>query len=111
MSESQLQSLEKELTAIKAIISNAMQTIATNGTVKISEGLEKRIEKLCEKLMKLPPKNAKKLGEQLPLLVNSLDIIANDIKKVISNSEKNKKTSMKKASQAYQSTLLNKRII
>ena len=82
MSRFQIQSLEKELSELKIIISTAKDALATNGAVKIPEALEKRIEALCEQLIRLPPKNAKQLGRKLLSLVNLLDTIANDLKKV-----------------------------
>ena len=108
MSESQIKFLEKELSELKIIISTAKQAIETNETAEIPCILEKKIKTLCEQLVKLPPHNAKQLGEQLPHLVNLLDIIASDLKKVTFSSQSNRKTLLKKTSQAYQSTLLYK---
>ena len=111
MSESQIQVLEKELSELKVIISTTKQAIATNETLEIPSVLEKRIQILCEQLIKLPPEKAKQLGEQLPHLVNLLDIIASDLKKVTFSSQSKRKTLLKKTSQAYQSTLLYKSTI
>jgi glyceraldehyde-3-phosphate dehydrogenase/erythrose-4-phosphate dehydrogenase len=111
MSKSQIQFLEKELSELKVIISTTKQAIATNETVKIPSILEKRIKKLCEQLIKLPPENAKQLGEKLPHLVNLLDAIVSDLKKITLSSESNRKTLLKKTSKAYQSTLLYKSTI
>jgi glyceraldehyde-3-phosphate dehydrogenase/erythrose-4-phosphate dehydrogenase len=108
MSEPKIQFLEKELSELKVIISTAKQAIETKGTAEIPSILEKRIQILCEQLIKLPPKNAKQLGKQLPHLVNLLDTMASDLKKITFRSQSNKKTLLKKTSQAYQSTLLYK---
>lgn len=108
MSRTHIKYLEKELSELQIIISNTKQTMVANGTVKIPSTLEKRIKVLCKQLIKLPPKDAKQLGEQLPHLVTLLDAIADDLKKVTISSEPNKKTLLRKASQAYQSTLLYK---
>jgi hypothetical protein len=108
MSEGQIQFLEKELSELKTIISTVKHAIATKGSAEIPEILEKRIKILCEQLIKLPPTNAKKLGEQLLDLVNLLDTVASDLKKVTSNSKSKRKILLKKTSRAYQSTLLYK---
>jgi hypothetical protein len=63
---------------------------------------------LCDELPKLSPKDAKKLGEQLPSLIKSLDNITIMIKKSVDRNNATNQELIKKAKKAYKTTTLYK---
>ena len=104
MDKSKLNSLEAQLTDIKSLLKESEQSFLTGSFFESPTRLENLIKSLCDELPKLPPKDAKKLGEQLPSLIKSLDTMTIMIKKSVDRNNATNQELIKKAKKAYKTT-------
>ena len=101
--------LEIELEKVKSLLTKSEYSLQKDGAIPNSSEIEIRINKLCKQLPTIEPQEAKRLAQQLPYLINSLDKIAEIIKERKSNDILTDKTLITKASKAYKSASKYKR--
>ena len=108
MDKSKFDSLEAQLTDIKSLLNESEQSFLSGDFFESPTRLENLVKSLCDELPKLPPKDAKKLGEQLPSLIKSLDTMTIMIKKSVDRNNANNQELIKKAKKAYKTTTIYK---
>ena len=108
MDKSKFDSLEAQLTDIKSLLNESEQGCLSGDFFEAPTRLEILVKSLCDELPKLSPKDAKKLGEQLPSLIKSLDNITIMIKKSVDRNNATNQELIKKAKKAYKTTTLYK---
>ena len=108
MDKSKLNSLEAQLTDIKSLLKESEQSFLTGSFFESPTRLENLVKSLCDELPKLPPKDAKKLGEQLPSLIKSLDTMTIMIKKSVDRNNATNQELIKKANKAYKTSKMYK---
>ena len=108
MNKSKFDLLEVQLADVKSLLSKSEQSLLNGDFLEAPTGLEVLVKNLCDELPKLPSKEAKRLGEQLPNLIKSLDNITKMIKKSIDPNNANNKELIKKAKKAYKTTTIYK---
>ena len=108
MDKSKFDLLEVQLADVKSLLSKSEQSLLNGDFLEAPTGLEALVKNLCDELPKLPSKDAKRLGEQLPNLIKSLDTITKMIKKSIDPNNANNKELIKKAKKAYKTTTIYK---
>ena len=108
MDKSKFDSLEAQLTDIKSLLNESEQSFLRGDFFESPTRLENLVKSLCDELPKLPPKDAKKLGEQLPSLIKSLDTMTIMIKKSVDQNNANNQELIKKAKKAYKTTTIYK---
>ena len=108
MDKSKFDSLEAQLTDIKSLLNESEQSFLSGDFFESPTRLENLVKSLCDELPKLPPKDAKKLGEQLPSLIKSLDTMTIMIKKSVDQNNANNHELIKKAKKAYKTTTIYK---
>ena len=108
MDKSKFDSLEAQLTDIKSLLNESEQSFLSGDFFESPTRLENLVKSLCDELPKLPPKDAKKLGEQLPSLIKSLDTMTIMIKKSVDQNNANNQELIKKAKKAYKTSKMYK---
>ena len=108
MDKSKFDSLEAQLTDIKSLLNESEQSFLSGDFFESPTRLENLVKSLCDELPKLPPKDAKKLGEQLPSLIKSLDTMTIMIKKSVDQNNATNQELIKKAKKAYKTTTIYK---
>ena len=108
MDKSKFDSLEAQLTDIKSLLNESEQSFLSGDSFESPTRLENLVKSLCDELPKLPPKDAKKLGEQLPSLIKSLDTMTIMIKKSVDRNNANNQELIKKAKKAYKTSKMYK---
>ena len=108
MDKSKFDSLEAQLTDIKSLLNESEQSFLSGRFFESPTRLENLVKSLCDELPKLPPKDAKKLGEQLPSLIKSLDTMTIMIKKSVDRNNANNQELIKKANKAYKTSKMHK---
>ena len=108
MDKSKFDSLEAQLTDIKSLLNESEQSFLSGDFFESPTRLENLVKSLCDELPKLPPKDAKKLGEQLPSLIKSLDTMTIMIKKSVDQSNATNQELLKKAKKAYKTSKMHK---
>ena len=108
MDKSKFDSLEAQLTDIKSLLNESEQSFLSGDFFESPTRLENLVKSLCDELPKLPPKDAKKLGEQLPSLIKSLDTMTIMIKKSVDRDNANNQELIKKAKKAYKTSKMYK---
>ena len=108
MDKSKFDSLEAQLTDIKSLLNESEQSFLRGDFFESPTRLENLVKSLCDELPKLPPKDAKKLGEQLPSLIKSLDTMTIMIKKSVDQNNATNQELIKKAKKAYRTTTIYK---
>ena len=108
MDKSKFDSLEAQLTDIKGLLNESEQSFLSGDFFESPTRLEHLVKSLCDELPKLPPKDAKKLGEQLPSLIKSLDTMTIMIKKSVGQNNANNQELIKKAKKAYKTSKMHK---
>ena len=108
MDKSKFDSLEAQLTDIKSLLNESEQSFLRGDFFESPTRLENLVKSLCDELPKLPPKDAKKLGEQLPSLIKSLDTMTIMIKKSVDQNNANNQELIKKAKKAYKTSKMHK---
>ena len=108
MDKSKFDSLEAQLTDIKSLLNESEQSGLSGDFFEAPNRLEILIKSLCDELPNLPPRDAKKLGEQLPKLIKSLDTMTTTIKKSVERNNATNQELIKKAKKAYKTTTLYK---
>ena len=108
MDKSKFDSLEAQLTDIKSLLHESEQSFLRGDLFEAPTRLEILVKSLCDELPKLPPKDAKKLGEQLPSLIKSLDTMTMMIKKSVDRNNATNQELIKKAKKAYKTPTLYK---
>ena len=108
MDKLKLDSLEAQLTDIKSLLKESEQSFLSGSFFDSPTRLENLVRNLCDELPKLPPKDAKKLGEQLPSLIKSLDTMTIMIKKSVDQSNATNQELLKKAKKAYKTSKMHK---
>jgi len=108
MDKSKFDSLEAQLTDIKSLLNESEQSFLSGDFFESPTRLENLVKSLCDELPKLPPKDAKKLGEQLPSLIKSLDTMTIMIKKSVDRNNATNQELIKKAKKAYKTTTIYK---
>ena len=108
MDKSKFDSLEAQLTNIKSLLNESEQSFLSGDFFESPTRLENLVKSLCDELPKLPPKDAKKLGEQLPSLIKSLDTMTIMIKKSVDRDNANNQELIKKAKKAYKTSKMYK---
>ena len=108
MDKSKFDSLEAQLTDIKSLLNESEQSFLSGDFFESPTRLENLVKSLCDELPKLPPKDAKKLGEQLPSLIKSLDTMTIMIKKSVGQNNANNQELIKKAKKAYKTSKMHK---
>lgn len=68
--------LELELEKVQSLLTKAEHSLQEDGVIPGSSEIESRINKLCKQLPALEPEDAKRLADQLPHLIKSLDKLA-----------------------------------
>ena len=108
MDKSKFDSLEAQLTDIKSLLNESEQSFLSGDFFESPTRLENLVKSLCDELPKLPPKDAKKLGEQLPSLIKSLDTMTIMIKKSVDQNNATNQELIKKAKKAYKTSTTHK---
>ena len=108
MDKSKFDLLEIQLDNVKRLLRESEQSLLNGDFFEAPTELEVLVKNLCDELPKLPSKDAKRLGEQLPNLIKSLDTITKMIKKSIDPNNANNKELIKKAKKAYKTTTIYK---
>ena len=108
MDKSKFDSLEAKLTNVKSLLNESEQSFLSGDFFEVPTGLEILVKSLCDELPKLPLKDAKKLGEQLPGLIKSLDTMTIMIKKSVDQNNANNQELIKKAKKAYKTSKMHK---
>ena len=108
MDKSKFDLLEFQLANVKRLLRESEQSLLNGDLFEAPTELEVLVKNLCDELPKLPSKDAKRLGEQLPNLIKSLDTITKMIKKSIDPNNANNKELIKKAKKAYKTTTIYK---
>ena len=108
MDKSKFDSLEAQLTDIKTLLKESEQSFLSGNFFEAPTRLEILIKSLCDELPNLPPRDAKKLGEQLPSLIKSLDTMTIMIKKSVNRNNGTNQELIKKAKKAYKTPTLYK---
>ena len=108
MDKSKFDSLEAKLTNVKSLLNESEQSFLSGNFFEAPTRLEILVKSLCDELPKLPPKDAKKLGEQLPGLIKSLDTMTIMIKKSVDRNNANNQDLIKKAKKAYKTSKVYK---
>lgn len=108
MDKSKFDSLEAKLTNVKSLLNESEQSFLSGDFFEAPTRLEILVKSLCDELPKLPPKDAKKLGEQLPGLIKSLDTMTIMIKKSVDRNNANNQDLIKKAKKAYKTSKVYK---
>jgi hypothetical protein len=108
MDKSKFDSLEAQLTDIKSLLNESEQGCLSGDFFEAPTRLEILVKSLCDELPKLSPKDAKKLGGQLPSLIKSLDNITIMIKKSVDRNNATNQELIKKAKKAYKTPTLYK---
>ena len=108
MDKSKFDSLEAQLTDIKSLLNESEQSFLSGDFFESPTRLENLVKSLCDELPKLPPKDAKKLGEQLPSLIKSLDTMTIMIKKSVDQNNAKNQELIKKAKKAYKTSKMYK---
>ena len=101
MNKSKFDLLEVQLADVKSLLSKSEQSLLNGDFLEATTGLEVLVKNLCDELPKLPSKDAKRLGEQLPNLIKSLDAITIMITKSVDRNNANSQELIKKAKKAY----------
>jgi hypothetical protein len=101
--------LELELEKVQSLLTKAEHSLQEDGVIPSSSEIESRINKLCKQLPALKPEDAKRLADQLPHLIKSLDKLAVIIRERKTDANSTDKTLITKASKAYQSASKYKR--
>ena len=108
MDKSKFNSLEAQLTDIKSLLNESEQSFLSGDFFEAPTRLEILVKSFCDQLPKLPSKDAKKLGEQLPGIIKSLDNMTIMIKKSVDRNNANNQELIKKAKKAYKTTTIHK---
>ena len=108
MDKSKFDLLEIQLANVKSLLSGSEQSLLNGDFFEAPTELEVLVKNLCDELPKLPSKDAKRLGEQLPILIKSLDAITIMIKKSVDRNNANNQELIKKAKKAYKTTTIYK---
>ena len=108
MDKSRFDLLEIQLADLKVLLSESEQTLLNGDFFETPTKLEFLVKTLCDELPNLPSKDAKKLGEQLPSLIKSLDAITVMAKKLVDRNYTNNQELIKKAKKAYTTTTIYK---
>ena len=108
MDKSKFDSLEAQLTDIKSLLNESEQSFLRGDFFESPTKLATLVKNLCDELPKLPPKDATKLGEQLPSLIQSLDNITIMIRKSVDRNNATNQELIKKAKKAYKTSKMYK---
>ncbi len=108
MDKSKFDSLEAQLKDVKTLLKESEQSFLSGNFFEAPTRLEILIKSLCDELPNLPPRDAKKLGEQLPNLIKSLDTMTTTIKKSVDRNNATNQELKKKAKKAYETTKMYK---
>ena len=108
MDKSRFDLLEIQLADLKILLSESEQSLLSGDFFEAPTKLEVLVKNLCDELPKLPSKDAKRLGEQLPSLIQSLDTITIMVKKSAGRNYTNNRELIKKAKKAYKTTTIYK---
>jgi hypothetical protein len=108
MDKSKFDSLESRLADVKILLSESEQSLLNGNFFGAPTKLEVLVKNLCDELPKLPSKDAKRLGDQLPNLIKSMDAITILIKKSLDRNNTNNQELLKKAKKAYKTTTIYK---
>ena len=108
MDKSRFDLLEIQLADLKILLSESEQNLLSGDFFEAPTKLEVLVKNLCDELPKLPSKDAKRLGKQLPSLIKSLDAITIMVKKSVGRNYTNNQELIKKAKKAYKTTTIYK---
>ena len=108
MDKSKFDSLEAQLTDVKTLLKESEQSFLSGDFFEAPTRLEILVKSLCDELPKLSPKDAKKLGGQLPSLIKSLDNITIMIKKSVDRNNATNQELKNKAKKAYETSTMHK---
>jgi len=108
MDKSKSDLLEIQLADVKRLLRESEQSLLNGDFFDVPTELEVLVKNLCDKLPTLPSKDAKRLGEQLPNLIKSLDAITTMIAKSVVRSDANSQELIKKAKKAYKMNTIYK---
>ena len=108
MDKSRFDLLEIQLADLKILLSDSEQSLLSGDFFEAPTKLEVLVKNLCEELPKLPSEDAKRLGEQLPSLIKSLDAITIMVKRSLDRNHTNNQEFIKKAKKAYKTTTIYK---
>ena len=101
MDKSKFDLLELQLANVKRLLGETEQNLLNGNFFEPRTELEVLVKNICDELPKLPSKDAKRLGEQLPNLIKSLDAITIMIAKSVDRNNANSQELIKKAKKAY----------
>ena len=108
MDKSRFDLLEIQLADLKILLSESEQSLLSGDFFEAPTKLEVLVKNLCDELPKLHSEDAKRLGEQLPSLIKSLDAITIMVKKSVDRNYTNNQELIKKAKKAYRTTTIYK---
>ena len=108
MDKSRFDLLEIQLADLKILLSESEQSLLSGDFFEAPTKLEVLVKNLCDELPKLPSKDAKRLGDQLPNLIKSMDAITILIKKSLDRNNTNNQELIKKAKKAYKTSKVHK---
>ena len=108
MDKSKFDLLEIQLANLKRLLRESEQSLLNGDFFEAPTELEVLVKNLCDELPKLPSKDAKRLGEQLPNLIKSLDAITIMIAKSVDRNNANSQELIKKAKKGYKMNTIYK---
>ena len=108
MDKSKFDLLELQLANVKRLLGETEQSLRNGEFFEPPTELDVLVNNLCDELPKLPSKDAKRLGEQLPNLIKSLNAITIMIAKSADRNNANSQELIKKAKKAYKMNTIYK---